>query len=96
VVHQQLRLSASDVAQAQFAGTQVYASTVDQPTQTAREEGWFRIKAGQPDKSYVLFRMRDEGRRMPPGSLVVDDKGSAAVQAWIKALRPAGATTPGP
>jgi hypothetical protein len=92
VVHQQLRLSASDVSKDTFAATQVYASIVDQPTQTAREEGWFRIKAGQPDKSYILFRMRDEGRRMPPGTLLVDDKGVAAVQAWIKSLAP-GATT---
>lgn len=95
VVHQQLRLSVNDVAQDRFAATQVYASIVNQPTQTAREEGWFRIKAGEPEKSYVWFRMRDEGRRMPPGTLLVDEAGSAAVQAWIKSLGPVAEADPG-
>ncbi len=66
-----------------------YASLVGVPAtnRLAKENGWLRVKAGDPDLSFLCRKMdlpgMGEGAAMPPGDMALDAEHVALIEDWI-------------
>ncbi len=85
-----LRLGSDE---ASVAETRAWSTLVGVPTLSFKGEGKpaLRVAPGDPDASAVVVRMEHRGDafQMPPlGTEVVDERGVAAVRAWVESLAP--------
>jgi len=87
-----LRLKASDLDGPPSAKWDAIATTIGVPATTTTFDGETRIVPGDADASLILHvtRIRGDKEQMPPiASRLVDVEGTAALEAWITAMKPA-------
>ncbi|MDB4937701.1 MAG: hypothetical protein JWP87_4673 [Labilithrix sp.] len=83
-----LRIGWDEISGKPPAEWEIVRSTVGIPVKSPKWAGEVRITAGDPGASVVLKLLGQRGEeQMPPiATRVVDDKGKAAVAAWIRAM----------
>jgi hypothetical protein len=83
-----LRIGWDEISSKPSAEWEIVRSTVGIPVKSPKWAGEVRITAGDPKASVVLRLLGQRGEeQMPPiATRVVDDKGKAAVEAWIAAM----------
>jgi hypothetical protein len=83
-----LRIGWEEITSKPPAQWELVRSTVGIPVKSPKWAGEVRIAAGDPSASVVLRLLGQRGdEQMPPiATRVVDDKGKAAVEAWIAAM----------
>ena len=84
----QLRIGWDEIAGKPPAEWAIVKSTVGVAVRSPTWAGELRIAAGDPQASVLLRLLGQRGaQQMPPiATRVVDDKGKAAVEAWIAAM----------
>lgn len=93
-----LRIGWDEISGKPPAAWEVVKSTLDVPVKSPKWAGEPRIASGDPEASVLLQLLGQRGpEQMPPiATRVVDEKGKAAVLAWVAALPKKPAEAPPP